>query len=113
MKLIFWNARGIANDGTQRALKNMVLSHIPNIVCLSEPLVLPSSIPVAFWRSLGLSLLTTNDRGTQIPNIWFLCHLDLKPTVVSSTAQQITVTCLLNGTLCTLTTVYAKTTIAG
>jgi endonuclease/exonuclease/phosphatase (EEP) superfamily protein YafD len=33
--------------------------------------------------------------------------------VVSSTTQQITVTCLLDGIFCTLTTVYAKTAIAG
>lgn len=113
MKVIYWNTRGIANLNTQRVLLNMVRHHKPVIVCLSEPFVLISSIPATFWRSLGMVPLATNDRGSHDPNIWFLGHPDFKPTVISSTSQQITVSGILDGVSCTLSTVYAKNTIVG
>ncbi|XP_061993341.1 uncharacterized protein LOC133711201 [Rosa rugosa] len=64
-------------------------------------------------RSLGLQLVTTNNRGLQAPNMWFLCHEALRVQVISASDQQISVSCSFEGVSCTLTAVYAKTTIAG
>lgn len=113
MKLLYWNVRGIANADTQRALKNLVLSHKPSIVCISEPFVLASSIPVSYWRSMSLSLVSTDDRGLLDPNLWLLCHDDLMVTVLSSTDQQVTFSCSFDGVPCVVTAVYAKTSVVG
>ncbi|XP_061993882.1 uncharacterized protein LOC133711805 [Rosa rugosa] len=113
MKLLYWNARGIANDDTQRALLDMVRIHRPLFVCLSEPFILLESINRSFWRSLGLVPITTNNRGLQAPNLWVLGQEALQPTVISSTDQQITFSCSLDGLLCVITAVYARTTIVG
>lgn len=113
MKIIYWNARGIANENTQQVLTNLVHRHKPFLVCLSEPFVPISSIHVTFWCSLGLSPFTTNDRGLLDPNIWFLCHHDFRSVMISASSQQITVSGSLDGLTCTLTAVYAKTTIFG
>lgn len=113
MKVLYWNARGIANDNTKRALKHLVHVHKPLFVGLSEPFVLPCSIPVSFWRSMGLSFIASNDRGTQDPNLWLLCHSALSPTVVSTTSQQLSLSCSIDGVSFILTLVYAKTSAAG
>lgn len=113
MKALYWNARGFGNEDTKRAFRRMVRLHRPSFVCISEPFVLISSIPVSFWRSLGLVPLTTNNRGLQDPNIWILCHVDFRFQVLSSTEQQITISGIIEGTSCVLTIVYAKTTISG
>ncbi|KAK9906168.1 hypothetical protein M0R45_002827 [Rubus argutus] len=113
MKFLYWNAHGIANDGTRRALRNMIRLHNPAIVCLSEPFVHLYTIPQAFWRSLGVFPFATNNHVAQDPNLWFLCHEDLRPQLLCSTDQQISVSCSIEGSLCVLTAVYAKTTIMG
>lgn len=64
MKLFYWNACGIANDDTKRALKNFVYTHRPLLVCISEPFVLFSSIPTSFLWSMGMALVTINDKGS-------------------------------------------------
>ncbi|KAK9941651.1 hypothetical protein M0R45_007351 [Rubus argutus] len=113
MKILYWNARGLANEGTKRAFCNMVRLNKPLIVCISEPFVQISSIPVAFWRSLGLCPFVTNNRGSINPNLWLLCHVDVKPQTLSCTEQQITISCSIEGVIVVLTTVYAKTTVVG
>lgn len=113
MKVLYWNACGIANDDTKRALKNMVHSHKPLFVCISEPFVSPFSVPVSFWRSMGLSFVATNDRGTQSPNMWFLCHSALTPLIISAPAQQLTFSCSMDGVSFTISFVYTKTSAAG
>lgn len=113
MKILYWNARGIANADTKRALKSLVASHKPSFLCLSEPFVLVNSIPISFWRSMGLSLVTTNDRGDLDPNLWIFCHEALRPTVLSNTAQQVTFSCTMDGVSCAITAVYARTSLIG
>lgn len=61
MSVLYWNARGIANDGTRLVLAKLVRAHKPLFVCISEPFIVVESIPVAYWRSLGLRLVATND----------------------------------------------------
>ncbi|XP_062028750.1 uncharacterized protein LOC133744700 [Rosa rugosa] len=81
MKILYWNARGIGNDDTRRALASM--------------------------------LVTTNNRGLQDPNLWFLCHEALRVQVISASDQQISVSYTFEGVSCVLTAVYAKSTVAG
>ncbi|XP_062028777.1 uncharacterized protein LOC133744735 [Rosa rugosa] len=76
---------------------------------LKPKAVLPSSL----WKMLNLSLCATNDRGSQAPNLWLLCPIDVRPTLLSATDQQITISCSLDGVACTITAVYARTTIQG
>ncbi|XP_024172190.1 uncharacterized protein LOC112178246 [Rosa chinensis] len=91
----------------------MVRVHRPCFVALSKPFVPINSINRSFWRSLGLFPFATNDRGFQAPNLWVLCHEALQPTVLSSTFQQVTFSCMIDGLLCIFTVVYAKTSIVG
>lgn len=113
MNVLYWNARGFANEDTQRALRNLVHVHKPIIVCIAEPFVLIYAIPASFWRSLNLVPFATNDRGSQDPNLWLLCHVDIRPSLLASSAQQVSIYCSIDGVSCYLTAVYAKTTIAG
>lgn len=111
MKLLYWNARGVAKASTRRVITRMVRSHHPFMLCLSEPFVSLSSIKPSVWRALRLFPMATNDRGSQEPNLWLLCHADVTPTVLSATAQQLTVSCILDSVSCIITCVYAKTTV--
>ncbi|KAK9943229.1 hypothetical protein M0R45_008844 [Rubus argutus] len=63
MKNLYWNARGIANGDTKRALKNLVLLHKRLFVCIAEPFVLVNSILVSYWRSMSIRQLW-NELGT-------------------------------------------------
>lgn len=48
-----------------------------------------------------MALVTINDKGSQDPNLWVLCHEALKPTVISFIAQQITLSSSFGGVHCT------------
>ena len=100
MTVLYWNARGFANEDTQRAFKKMVRSHKPRLAFVSEPFILSDDIPSSYWNSLSLKLFATNDRGLQDPNLWLLCSSDIRPALLSSTDQQITVSCCIDGVSC-------------
>nr|XP_028947429.1 uncharacterized protein LOC114820607 [Malus domestica] len=111
MKLVYWNIRGIGNSDTRTELSNVCHSHHPDLVCISEPMVTFDSIPSAYWNSLGLSLLTINNRDDLLPNIWVLYSTDYcSPTVISSSGQQVTFQTSFEGVLSQFTIVYAATT---
>ncbi|KAM0989503.1 hypothetical protein ACFX15_012919 [Malus domestica] len=109
--LLYWNACGVANASTRRVITRMVHSHHPFMLCLLEPFVSLSSIKPSMWRALRLFPVPTNDFGSQEPNLWLLCHVDVTPTVLSVTTQQLTVSCILDSVSCTIAYVYAKTTV--
>ncbi|TQD82149.1 hypothetical protein C1H46_032294 [Malus baccata] len=111
MKLLYWNARGVANASTCQVIARMVRSHHPFMLCLLEPFVSLSSIKPSMWRALRLFPVATNDRGSQEPNLWLLCHVDVTPIVLSVTNQQLTVSCILDSVSCTIAYVCAKTTV--
>lgn len=111
MKLVYWNIRGTGNSDTRTELSNVCHSHHPDLVCISEPMVTFDSIPSAYWNSLGLSLLTINNRDDLLPNIWVLYSTDYcSPTVISSSGQQVTFQTSFEGVLSQFTIVYAATT---
>lgn len=110
MKALYWNARGMGNSPTRRVLKRFVRLHKPAMICISEPFIPLSAITSSFWRSLNLFPIATNDRGSSRPNLWLLCDPNVSPQVISATAQQLTVTCVLDSVLCVFSWVYAKTT---
>ena len=111
MKVIFWNARGLGNAPTRRALKRMIRCHQPVLIGISEPFIDLHSINYSFWRSLRLFPVVVNDRGEQRPNIWILAAQSLSTSLISTTAQQVTISCILDSVSCVFTWVYAKTTI--
>ena len=67
------------------------------------------SIPVFFWSSLNLKLVTINDRGSSLSNIWVFCQMNFAPNIISNTSQQVSVKVMVDKTLCCLSFVYALT----
>lgn len=63
MKVLFRNARGIANTGTQLALCNICGKHKPNVLFISEHMVDVYTILTRFWKLCGLKIFATNDRS--------------------------------------------------
>ena len=91
MKVLYWNIRGIGNDDSQSELANICRQHHPDLVCISEPMVDFHSIPASFWSSLNLQLITMNNRGASIPNIWLLSSLQCPaPSLILPSEQHIT-----------------------
>ena len=68
MKLFYWNCRGFGNAPTQRVLFYYCQHFSPDYICLSEPMVLFSSIQQSYWDSLGFDLLATN--LCPLPSLW-------------------------------------------
>lgn len=79
MKVIYWNIRGLGNSKTQALLANYCRIHKPSWVAIAEPMIDFSSIPVLFWKSLGLQLVFTNTK-TPLPNLWLLSKIDYSVT---------------------------------
>lgn len=81
MKILYWNLWGIANVPTQKALKEFVRAHTPEILCIAEPFVTLVSIPSSFWCTLGMQVICTNDHDSLSPNLWICCKSSLIPWV--------------------------------
>lgn len=69
MKAIYWNVKGLGNEETRLDLKKMCLLHKPDLVLVSEPCIDFYSIPLSFWKSIGLKSFMFNDRGNRSPNL--------------------------------------------
>ena len=115
MRVLYWNIRGIANVPSQDALKQFVRVHNPEVLCIAEPFVALTSIPLSFWRSLGMRFVGANDRGSALPNLWVFCKTSLAPwiRVWSTSDQQVSLQVMFDSVNCFLTAVYARTTISG
>lgn len=112
MKVLYWNIRGIGNDDSQSELANICRQHHPDLVCISEPMVDFHSIPASFWSSLNLQLITMNNRGASIPNIWLLSSLQCPaPSLILPSEQHITAQFTIDGVLAQYTFIYAATTV--
>ncbi|XP_019455110.1 PREDICTED: uncharacterized protein LOC109356233 [Lupinus angustifolius] len=87
MKVLYWNSRGIGNHKTRLVFKKLCSENKPDVVFISEPMVLSNKINPLFWSGLNLKLFTVNDRGNLLPNIWGLCQVGLNPTIIYNTSQ--------------------------
>ena len=92
MKVLYWNCRGIGNRPTQNTLYNFCTTHKPDLLCLAEPLVDLPSITNGFWKSLQLSLVTTNIRDHVIPSIWIFSSAAIQSfSIISMDSQQVSI----------------------
>ena len=108
MKVLYWNCRGIGNRPTQNTLYNFCTTHKPDLLCLAEPLVDLPSITDGFWRSLQLSLVTTNIRDHVIPSIWIFSSAAIQSfTIISMDSQQVSIKVEFQGQSHCFTFVYA------
>jgi hypothetical protein len=99
----------MANSPTRLALKNLISTHKPDIVLLSDPWMNFDDFPKRWLVNLNLKLFAVNTRINQLPNIWCLCKLDLNPNVLSSDDQFVAFTILENDKLLAFSAIYAST----
>ena len=60
MKIIFWNIRGIGNNESRIALRDMYHSNNPSLVFIVEPMVMYASIPNWFWNNIRVTKYCVN-----------------------------------------------------
>ena len=107
MKFFYWYIRGITNNISRETLLNFVRKESPDIVCISEPMINPDSLPSNFLKSLKMNLFCFNARDG-ISKIWILSSMDcLKLSVISNSEQEITIDFYDNSTY-KVTFVYAS-----
>lgn len=87
MKVIYWNARGVANYETRLVIKRMISSNRPDFFFISEPWISLNQFPVRFWSKLNTQVSAVNDRGAQDPNLWCICNCSVTPTVIAVSSQ--------------------------
>ena len=109
-KAFFWNARGVANPATQRYIAQLCRTHHPHIVCIAEPWTWTHLVQ-DFWSALGLKLLAVNNRDNLAPNLWFFCAAHISATLISSSAQQVSVSLMIQNTPCLFSAIYASTAV--
>lgn len=112
MKILFWNARGVANHPTRLVLKNICVSHKPDIVLIAEPWMNLDAFPKMFWTQLGLRPFSVNSRPNLAPNLWCLCRDVLNPTVIASSPQQVSFSVVVQGQELFTSAIYASTSYA-
>ncbi|XP_026416384.1 uncharacterized protein LOC113311798 [Papaver somniferum] len=93
MRVLYWNAQGLAKDGAKAKLKELQILHNPDVICIAEAQVFCS---VRFVRSLRLvdfsEDVVTNEAGDVKGNLWVMWKNSLaSPSILSSSRQAITV----------------------
>jgi len=81
MKIIFWNIRGIGNNESRIALRDMYHSNTPSLVFIAEPMVMYDSIPNWFWNNIRVTKYCVNTREPLIPNLWAVWGSEVDFTV--------------------------------
>ncbi|XP_058734177.1 uncharacterized protein LOC131605902 [Vicia villosa] len=109
MICIYWNIRGIANNSSRAALKNLILKNSPDFVFIAEPWMNFDNFPKAWLNRFDLKLFATNSRDNLLPNIWCLCKSHLNPVIIDSKDQYVSFTINHNDTLLGFSVVYAAT----
>lgn len=109
MKVLFWNARGLANLDTRLVLKILILKNKPEIVLIAELWVELCNILGSFWSKLNLKVFALYDRRPLASNLLCVCDADSCPTVIASSIQQVTFSILRDSQLHYFTDVYVAT----
>lgn len=110
MRVLFWNARSVANQDSRLVLQNMIFGNKPDLVLVAEPWIDLCSFPASFGSKLKLRVFAVNNRSTLAPNLWCICDASISPIVIASSAQQVTFSMVWENQLIYLTVVYAATT---
>ena len=91
MKFVYWNIKGIANNNSRESLLNFARKESLDIICISEPMTTPESIPNSFLKSLKMKLFCFNSRDG-VSKMWIFSSLDFsKLAMISNTEQEITI----------------------
>lgn len=93
MRVIFWNAQGLAKEGAKAKLREIQNLHQHDIICIAETQVFCTTRFVKTLRinSFCEDLITNETEGSK-GNIWVLWKNTLvRPQIISSSSQAITV----------------------
>lgn len=89
--------RGLANSPTKLVLKYLLTNLKPEICFSSKLWMSISDFPVRWLNNIGLKLCTINAINNLIPNLWCLCSIQLKPTMIAIDDQQISLSVEFGG----------------
>lgn len=109
MKLLYWNARGVAILETRLVLRNLILYNKPEFIFISEPMITLESFPRMFWYNLDLKVFAVNSRGDLAPNLWCMCPSSINPVIIASTCQHVSFSVLCNNQSFFISAIYAST----
>ena len=109
MKIIYWNIRGIGNNDSRIAFREMYRLNNPSLVFLAEPMVVYDSIPSWFWNNLHVTNYCVNKREPLIPNLWAVWGADVAFTVTFASSQCLVLEHVCNGSTVYIAGIYAST----
>jgi hypothetical protein len=109
MKCIYWNARGLANNPSRLALKNIITQYHPDFIFISEPWMDFENFPRRWLSSLNLKLFAVNSRINLSPNLWCICKPHFNPHILAIDNQHITFSLTDNNQSFALSVIYAST----
>ena len=109
MKCLYWNIRGLANNPSRLALKNLILKEKPDIVLIAEPWMNIEAFPRNWFQRLNFKLFAMNNRDTLLPNLWCFCLSHLNPSILEVDDQHVSFKLNENGKEFAMATVYAST----
>jgi hypothetical protein len=80
----------MANSPTRLALKKLIHTHNPDIICIVEPWMEFEDLPRRWLVNPNLKLFAMNTRPNLSPNLWCICKLHLDPVIFASDSQHVT-----------------------
>jgi hypothetical protein len=66
-------------------------------------------LPRRWLVNLNLKIFAMNSRPNLLPNLWYLCRLDLNPTILAFVDQQVAFSVSLNDKVLAISAIYAST----
>lgn len=109
MKILYWNVRGLGNLDTRLVIKKLCLTHKPDILFLSEPMIPLEQVRTGFWKYLKLKVIAVNNRGNLLPNIWCLCADHVSLNVISISGQHLSCSINVDNQVIYISAIYAST----
>jgi len=109
MKIIFWKIRGIGNNDSRIAFRDMCHSNTPSLVFIAEPMVIYDSIPNWFWNNIRVTKYCLNKREPLTPNLWAVWGPEVDFTVIFASSQCLVLEHVYKGTKTYIARVYAST----
>lgn len=85
MIVLIWNVRGVGSQGSPHRIRNLVRLYKPAFVCILEPF--QDILQIQKW-ALNFGYPAENCEGNE--KIWLFWPSDIKPEIISITAQVIT-----------------------
>ncbi|KAL4189227.1 hypothetical protein AMTRI_Chr08g164420 [Amborella trichopoda] len=102
------------NSRARRALSDIVHSVKPEIIDVDEPKKFFGDLPISFLKSIGYTVdVIQNSRNISKPNLWILWKADIpKPNLLSTSDQQVTISCVAYAKYVVITVGHAGHTCA-